>query len=296
MKQPVEPSKEDCCNSGCNPCIFDVYEKQLRKYQIFLTQNELPVTTENGILQLEYTTFFVHNIYFICDSHKLITFKRLRQEKNKQPVQWNPGDHFLIKYCSDNTVCTRAYTPIKLKESCQDDFDFSIILKQYNSGIVSTYLFNLQKGDETLWRGPYGSYEKMPTKYNRIIMLAQGTGIAPFISIIDSILSDEDDMTKMFLAYCCPSIDVILFRNELYNFKSFWNFTYKVFLSSSSDHKNTKYQEPIVYGKLKCDDLVNLKPFTSNDQVLLCGCSDFMEEYKGFFKNEGLLLDNIILF
>ncbi|KPI98017.1 NADH-cytochrome b5 reductase-like [Papilio xuthus] len=295
MKQPVEPSKEDCCNSGCNPCIFDVYEKQLRKYEIFLTHNELPVTTENGILQLEYTKFFVHNIYLICDSHKLITFKKLRQEKDKHLVQWNPGDHFLVKYFSDNTVCTRAYTPIKLKES-KDNFDFSIIVKLYNSGLVSKYLYNLQKGDETLWRGPYGSYEIITNKYKRLIMLAQGTGIAPFISIIDSILSDEEDMTRMFLVYCCSSIDVILFRNELYNFKSFWNFTYKVFLSSPSDHKNTKYQEPINNFKLKCEDLVTLKPFTCNDQVLLCGCSDFMEEYKGFFKSEGLLLDNIFLF
>lgn len=294
MKQPVEPRKEDCCNSGCNPCIFDVYEKQLRDYELFLSQNDIPERTDNGISQLEYTTFFVHEIKTICDSHKLITFKRLNQEKNKYQVQWNPGDHFLVKYCSDNAVCTRAYTPIKLKESYKLGFDFSIVLKHYNSGLVSKYLYSLQEGDDTLWRGPYGSYKIMPNKFSRIIMLAQGTGIAPFVSIIDSILSNEDDMTRMFLVYCCSSLDVILFRNELYNFKSFWNFSYKVFLSSS-DYKNTKYQEPIINFKLKCSDLVNLKPFTTKDQVLLCGCSDFMEEYKSFFTNEGLLSDNIVI-
>ncbi|CAH2266936.1 jg8840 [Pararge aegeria aegeria] len=32
-------------------------------------------------------------------------------------VWWRPGDHFLLKYTSENNAsCTRAYTPIKLKQ------------------------------------------------------------------------------------------------------------------------------------------------------------------------------------
>ncbi|MBP0599893.1 oxidoreductase [Herbaspirillum sp. LeCh32-8] len=30
---PVEPALEDCCGSGCVPCIFDIYEQQRERYQ-----------------------------------------------------------------------------------------------------------------------------------------------------------------------------------------------------------------------------------------------------------------------
>ncbi|WP_432240887.1 oxidoreductase-like domain-containing protein [Herbaspirillum robiniae] len=30
---PVEPALEDCCGSGCVPCIFDIYEQARERYQ-----------------------------------------------------------------------------------------------------------------------------------------------------------------------------------------------------------------------------------------------------------------------
>jgi len=31
--QPVRPSKDDCCGGGCNPCILDLYEEVLQRYE-----------------------------------------------------------------------------------------------------------------------------------------------------------------------------------------------------------------------------------------------------------------------
>jgi hypothetical protein len=30
---PVEPALEDCCATGCAPCIFDVYEEAMERYR-----------------------------------------------------------------------------------------------------------------------------------------------------------------------------------------------------------------------------------------------------------------------
>lgn len=30
---PVAPELEDCCRSGCTPCIFDLYEDALERYR-----------------------------------------------------------------------------------------------------------------------------------------------------------------------------------------------------------------------------------------------------------------------
>lgn len=33
---PVEPALEDCCGSGCTPCIFDLYQDAYDRYQVSL--------------------------------------------------------------------------------------------------------------------------------------------------------------------------------------------------------------------------------------------------------------------
>ncbi|MDY7545922.1 oxidoreductase-like domain-containing protein [Glaciimonas sp. CA11.2] len=30
---PVQPNLDDCCASGCNPCIFDLYEEEMERYR-----------------------------------------------------------------------------------------------------------------------------------------------------------------------------------------------------------------------------------------------------------------------
>jgi hypothetical protein len=33
---PIEPALEDCCHSGCDPCIFDIYQDALERYRMAL--------------------------------------------------------------------------------------------------------------------------------------------------------------------------------------------------------------------------------------------------------------------
>lgn len=289
MKEPIEPSKEDCCNSGCNPCIFDVYEKQLLFFKEYQKKggNDQKVH-ENGISQLKYTIFTVADNILISEAHQLLLFQ---PKCNSGKIFWKPGDHFLIKYTSGSNSCSRAYTPLKAKVKC--DSEFSVIVKRYNQGVVSRYLCDLKPGHETLWRGPYGAYDILLNKFNRIIMVAQGTGIAPFFSIIENILSNEDDITRLILYYCCHSKESILLREELYSWKRYWNFTYSVYLSDVNENDDYKYGEPIIKHKLDMDALFLMKPFTSRDQFLICGSTQFMSYYKNCLEKE---VQNIVLF
>ena len=33
---PTEPDLDECCHSGCVPCIFDLYEEAVERYRIEL--------------------------------------------------------------------------------------------------------------------------------------------------------------------------------------------------------------------------------------------------------------------
>lgn len=294
MKEPKKPNDEDCCNSGCNPCVFDVYNKQLALYETFLESGGVGVNDrENSISPLQYTPFLVIENMELCELHRLIFFKRNSVENHK--LWWKPGDYFLLKFMLENEQITRAYTPLKRGLDIDIEYDFATIVKIYENGIVSKYMYNLKKGEQTFWRGPYGMYDLLPNQFDRIIMIAQGTGIAPYISIISHILNDENNFTKIMLFYCCQTIDKILFRNQLYAFNSFWNFSYEIYLSGNIllDYA-IKYQEPLKYQRLNLHDFEKLKPITTKDQFLICGSKVFMDYFKSLlhshFQNENLVL------
>lgn len=296
--RPTEPSKDDCCNSGCNPCIFEVYEKQLKIYENSSRKGTdiIRESLINSIMQLKYTKFVVMENRRICKSHNLLAFNIDAPNKNGL-VWWNPGDHFLYKYCNEDKRCTRAYTPLILKNYQSEDkkFDFMIIVKNYNNNSVSSHLCSLEIGQKTLWRGPYGSYTLIANKFTRIIMIAQGTGIVPFYSIIEQILNNEDDFTKIVLLFCCHS-QAILLREELYDFSSYWNFSYTIFLSGNFDIINKKYKEPLENYRLNNEQLKKTGPFTLNDQVLICGSATFMNMFSSQINKEGIPWDNIVTF
>jgi hypothetical protein len=35
---PVQPDLEDCCHSGCFPCVFDLYDEALGRYEAALAE------------------------------------------------------------------------------------------------------------------------------------------------------------------------------------------------------------------------------------------------------------------
>lgn len=38
---PQEPSPGDCCESGCMPCVYDLYEDELKEYEEALENWEM---------------------------------------------------------------------------------------------------------------------------------------------------------------------------------------------------------------------------------------------------------------
>ena len=38
---PAEPKAGDCCRGGCDPCVFDLYEDELARYEAALRQGRI---------------------------------------------------------------------------------------------------------------------------------------------------------------------------------------------------------------------------------------------------------------
>jgi hypothetical protein len=46
---PVAPDLEDCCRSGCTPCVFDLYEAALERYEEALARYEAALAKQAEI-------------------------------------------------------------------------------------------------------------------------------------------------------------------------------------------------------------------------------------------------------
>ena len=45
---PVPPELEDCCRSGCVPCVFDLYEDALARYEQALAAYEAALSAQQS--------------------------------------------------------------------------------------------------------------------------------------------------------------------------------------------------------------------------------------------------------
>ncbi len=131
--------------------------------------------------------------------------------KSEHPLTWKPGQHGIFYF--PNTPKTgrwwRAFSiassphehVIKISTTIQDTpSDFKKKLK------------TLQKGDRIYMHGPFGEFHTRPS-ISRIVGIAGGIGITPFLALIKDIASGAIAETHLTLIY--GSKDVYTFKEEL---------------------------------------------------------------------------------
>lgn len=98
-----------------------------------------------------------------------------------QTIPFRPGQFFSfpIDRPGSRFGVTRAYTPV----SSPDDEELTLLFNLVPDGPGSGYLFGLREGDETRFRGPFGTFT-LPDAPHDLLFIASETGIAPFVSML----------------------------------------------------------------------------------------------------------------
>ena len=113
---------------------------------------------------------------------------------------------------SKNVV--RCFTPIVPdQEECRGQM--YILIKCYEDGRMSRYIRTLKQDDEIEIKGPIRSLEYYKGKYERIVLIGGGSGITPLWQVVEAIIKDPSDGTKMCLIYQNRFEKDILMRSEL---------------------------------------------------------------------------------
>ncbi|KAJ5711586.1 hypothetical protein N7488_005742 [Penicillium malachiteum] len=160
----------------------------------------------------------------------------------------------------------RPYTPISV--SAQAGI-VELMVKQYPNGKASTHLHSLNPGDSLTFLFPIKEYEWVPNRFSQVYLIAGGLGITPMYQVLQGILNNPDDKTKVNLIFGVNSEEDILLKDELEGFKqrfpTRFNYYYVV-----SDLK----QEKLGLRKGRVDEKL-LQEITGRPdksmKVLLCG-------------------------
>jgi len=97
-----------------------------------------------------------------------------------------PGQWVSVEEMVDGEPITRAYSIA----SPPDGNRFELCLNRVQDGHLSPYLFTLRPGDEIEMRGPFGTFI-LREPPNDSVLVATGTGIAPFRAMLPARLATD---------------------------------------------------------------------------------------------------------
>lgn len=319
-EEPEKPSPSDCCNSGCSPCIMDVYEDLMKKWEEkckHLTSGERMMAVHSSehvslLSQTKYSPFQLVSVKQISSDTSLYRFQAVKNvtEETGQEVfselkcnlNLKPSEHLILQgndfATGGDKKFTRAYTPVSdVSLSLKGCFD--TVIKLYPEGKMSRYIETLSPGDITYWRGPHGGFYYRPNSCSHVLMLCAGTGIAPLYSLAYSIVNNEDDDTVIKMFFCCKDEANILLRKEIHTLQSFWNFSVDVYMphSSPTDLKPL-YGETLKTGRLDKNAIMAELNSRKHSQIMvfICGGRVFCEEMETWVKECGVNSDKIHIF
>ncbi|XP_031233923.1 NADH-cytochrome b5 reductase-like isoform X1 [Mastomys coucha] len=300
--KPVEPLPSQCCGSGCSPCVFDLYHRDLERWERAQARNDRsllsgkqPPESQGCSTKLSPETFLAFHISTMEKVTKDTYLVRFTLPENSK-LGLLPGQHLILRGIVDGLEIQRAYTPIS-PVTAEGYFD--ILIKCYQTGLMSRYVESWRTGDTAFWRGPFGSFLYEPKKYGELLMLAAGTGLAPMVPILQSITDNEDDETFVTLVGCFKTFEGIYLKTFFQEQARFWNVRTFFVLSQevSLEQLPWSYRDKTCFGRLGqelVDELVaccRRKPFT-----LVCGSAAFTEDIARCLLSAGLTKDSYFLF
>ncbi|XP_078529569.1 NADH-cytochrome b5 reductase-like [Lissotriton helveticus] len=300
--KPVQPLASQCCGSGCIPCVFDVYQKELERWEEakkrnnkdFLSKKQEKIKNcDATIIDSEtFNAFTLCHIERMTDDACLYRFDLPRGRS----LGLTLGQHIVLRGIINNMEIQRAYTPVNPVNA--EEY-FEVLIKCYTDGLMSKYVKSWKVGGTIFWRGPFGGFPYEPNKYGQLLMLAAGTGIAPMLPIMQHITDNEDDETFVTLVGCFRNCKNIYMKPLLQDQSLFWNIKifYALSKEESLDDLPWSYRERTHLGRINCDflrhvmDSCRTKPF-----VLICGSLTFNKDMADCLKSLAVQEESCFIF
>ncbi|MBQ2972958.1 MAG: 2Fe-2S iron-sulfur cluster binding domain-containing protein [Clostridia bacterium] len=137
------------------------------------------------------------------------------EKGTKELAYFGAGKYLTVFETINGMPATRAYS---ISSSPKDSLEgrYVLTIKLVEGGLVSRYIFDTwEVGTSVEVSAPSGNFEYQPLRdAKKVICLAGGSGITPFLSMANAIADGDEDF-EMTLLYGSRNYECILFREEL---------------------------------------------------------------------------------
>ncbi|KAJ2005979.1 NADH-cytochrome b5 reductase-like [Coemansia thaxteri] len=198
---PLQPAPDDCCHSGCTPCILDAYRDRLHAYsedvkalraqyervlageELSLGEHHIRHALPGGVLEpLQFSSIAVHEAQEVGDGGRMVMLAATALD-----FVLAPGEHVQIRASlGDGWRATRAYTPVMV--AARDGIVRPhLFVRVYGEAHrVSQFWRAVAPGQRLAVRGPVESQTDMTRALSpaTCVLVAGGSGIAPIFHVL----------------------------------------------------------------------------------------------------------------
>ncbi len=192
-----------------------------------------------------------------------------------EPMQFQAGQFFMIKIPSDPPQ-NRSYSV----SSPPNTKGFKLCVKLLPDGLGSNYLRNLKIGDEIECMGPAGHFTLKDSNKD-IIMVATGTGLAPFMSMLPIILQKGSGQNIRLYFGCRHQEDLFYFEKLSKWEEEYENFKVITCLSKAKENWQGSH------GRVT-DLLIQDEIDPENTKVYICGNGNMVKDVRNMMIKKGL--------
>jgi len=200
--------------------------------------------------------------------------------KSERAVTFLPGQY--VNLLVPGSKGTRSYS----FSSAPNQDELSFLIRDVPDGMMSTYMRHKAKsGDFMMFTGPYGSFYLRPAQ-RPILMLAGGTGLAPFLSML-LWLKEHPTTQPIRLAYGVNTNDDLVELDKLNALKAAMpNFDFfTTVVDAASGHPKQGY----VTSHLTVQDLHD-----GNVDVYVCGPPPMVDGVRKWMTGVGVTPKNFL--
>lgn len=195
----------------------------------------------------------------------------------------------------EDSIIFRAYSVVS---SPYDEFIefFSIVIPD---GAFTSQLQFLAQAD-TLYLNPTPFGFLTLTRYqlplpNDLWLLATGTGLAPFLSILKT-LEVWEQYEHIILVYSARTTDELAYVDEIKTLKSTYgeagaSFTFMPIVTRDDNYQGLKQRLPGLIASGALEEQTGYQLSADTSHVMLCGNPQMIEDTKEALKNKGLTMN-----
>jgi cytochrome-b5 reductase len=168
----------------------------------------------------------------------------------------------------------RPYTPIDTEKLGE----LTLLVKSYPQGNLSRHIDGLKPNDTLLLKGPVRKLDYSPNMKKHIALVAGGSGITPCLQILEKLLGNPQDHTKVTLLFANRSPEDVLLKERFDSYKQQFKDRFNLIYFVDNGPKNWKGE----VGYINKEKLKQYLPPPSNDVlVYVCGPPKMYETISG---------------